>query len=165
MRMVTDMKSPASAIRREIKQTRPFASAGQEAVVALLRTADVLRTDIERALAPFGVTGQQYNVLRILRGAQPERMPTLEIADRMIERAPGITRLLDRLEAAGLVTRERCHEDRRRVLCRITKQGLAVLAKADGPLDAIERERLHRLNAGELAALAAALERIRADRN
>jgi len=159
------MKSPASAIRREIKQTRPFRSAGQEAAVALLRTADVLRTDIERALEPFGVTGQQYNVLRILRGARPEPLPTLEIAERMIERSPGITRLLDRLEDAGLVTRERCDEDRRRVLCRITKQGLAVLTRADGPLDAIERARLDRLDAGELAALAAALERIRAERD
>ena len=164
MRMVTLVKRPVSALRRDLKQTRPFKSAGQEAAVALLRTADVLRTDIERVLAPFGVTGQQYNVLRILRGAGPEPLPTLEIAERMIERAPGITRLLDRLEAAGLVTRERCHEDRRRVLCRITKQGLAVLARADGPLDAIERARLDRLSAGELAALAAALERIRADR-
>ena len=159
------MKSPASALRREIKQTRPFRSAGQEAAVALLRTADVLRTDIELALEPFGVTGQQYNVLRILRGAGPEPLPTLEIAERMIERSPGITRLLDRLEDAGLVTRERCDEDRRRVLCRITKQGLAVLSKADGPLDAIGRARLDRLDAGELAALAAALERIRAERD
>ena len=163
--MVPPVKSSASAIRREIKQGRPFPSAGQETAVALLRTADVLRTDIERALEPFGVTGQQYNVLRILRGAGPEPLPTLEIADRMIERAPGITRLLDRLEAAGLVKRERCQEDRRRVLCSITKQGLAVLAKADGPLDAIGRARLDRLDAGELAALAAALERIRAERD
>ena len=158
------MKSPASAIRRELKQGRPFPSAGQEAAVALLRTADLIRADIERALEPFGVTGQQYNVLRILRGAEPEPMPTLEIASRMIERAPGITRLLDRLEAAGLVTRARCAEDRRRVLCRITKQGLAVLAKADGPLDGIERARLDRLDPRELATLVAALDRIRADR-
>ena len=158
------MKTPASAIRRELKQSRPFPSAGQEAAVALLRTADLIRADIERALEPFGVTGQQYNVLRILRCAEPEPMPTLEIASRMIERAPGITRLLDRLEAAGLVTRARCAEDRRRVLCRITKQGLAVLARADGPLDGIERARLDRLDPRELATLVAALDRIRADR-
>ena len=155
------MKRPASAIRRELKQKRPFPSAAQEAAVALLRTADVIRRDVELALAPFGITAQQYNVLRILRGSEPERLPTLEIAERMIEHAPGITRLLDRLEAAGFVTRERCEEDRRRVLCRITPRGLAVLAKADAPLDRIERSRLSRLDASELQALMAALDRLR----
>ena len=165
MRMLTLMKAPVSAIRREIKQTRPFASAGQEASVALLRTAEVIRRDLELALAPFGITAQQYNVLRILRGSEPERMPTLDIADRMIEHAPGITRLLDRLETAGLVTRERCLEDRRRVLCRISRQGLAVLAKADGPLSEVERSRVGRLAAREIQAFMAMLDRIRSEQD
>ena len=87
-----------SAIAREIRQTRAFADREDEAAVALLRTVDVLRADLERALAPQSITPQQYNVLRILRGSHPEPLPTLEIAERMIERAPGITRLIDRLD-------------------------------------------------------------------
>src|SRR5947207_2737986 len=114
--MVTDVRPSTSrkpsAIQREIKQSKRFATPDEEAAIALLRTVDVIRADLERALAAHGITPQQFNVLRILRGSHPEPMPTLEIAERMIERAPGITRLLDRLEAAGLVTRKRCAGDR-----------------------------------------------------
>ena len=109
--MLVDMnpvtRRKPSAVQREIRQTKPFATPDEEATVALFRTADVLRGEAERALAEHGITAQQYNVLRILRGSHPEPLPTLEIAERMIERAPGITRLLDRLEAAGLVSRKR----------------------------------------------------------
>src|ERR1041385_925266 len=94
--MTPSTKTVPSAIQREIKQGRRFAGPEEEAAVALLRTVDILRADIERALAASGITGQQFNVLRILRGSHPEPLPTLEIAERMIERAPGITRLLDR---------------------------------------------------------------------
>src|SRR5262249_35367113 len=118
--MLPAMKRSPSAIVREIKQTRPFPSQRQEGAVALMRTADQLRHLLTRYLEPAGITAQQYNVLRILRGANPERLPTLEIAERMIERTPGITRLLDRLEAKQLVHRERCPSDRRQVLCGIT---------------------------------------------
>src|SRR5262245_54763239 len=127
--MVTDMPTRTSALERELKQKRPFPSLEEEAGVAILRTADRLKGDAEQVLAKSAITLQQYNVLRILRGSHPETLPTLEIADRMIERAPGITRLLDRLEAVKLVTRDRCSEDRRRVLCGITPAGLAILAK------------------------------------
>ncbi len=157
------MTMPArdSAIRREIKQNKGFPDRASEATVALLRTADVIRADLERTLADSGVTVQQYNVLRILRGAHPERMATLEIAGRMIERTPGITRLLDRLEAAGHVHRERCREDRRRVLCRITEKGLATLARTDAPVLATERRRTGRLSKTDLAALVDLLDRLR----
>jgi DNA-binding MarR family transcriptional regulator len=150
-----------SAIQREIKQARGFASPDEEAVVALLRTVDVLRGDLERVLSPHGITPQQFNVLRILRGSHPEPMPTLEIADRMIERAPGITRLLDRLEAAGLVSRKRCPEDRRIVHCSITRAGLATLAAADEPVLASGRARLRRLSKSELSKLLELLDRLR----
>jgi len=159
--MLTTMPRRPSAIQRELKQTRPFASPAQEAGVALLRTADVLRHDVDRALAPHGITGQQYNVLRILRGAHPGKLPTLEIAARLIERQPGVTRLLDRIEARGLVTRERCREDRRQVLCRITRAGLDVLAAADGPLNEIESRRLGRLAGPDLEKLVRILDRVR----
>ena len=104
-----------SQLQREIRQGKPFRSRGQEVVVALLRTADLVRRAVSQAVETHDITLQQYNVLRILRGAGDKGLPTLEIADRMIEHAPGVTRLLDRLEAKGLVRRERCREDRRQI--------------------------------------------------
>jgi DNA-binding MarR family transcriptional regulator len=123
-----------SKIQKEIRQTRPFESPFQEAGIALLRTSDQLQRRLSATVEPQGLTVQQYNVLRILRGAHPEAVPTLEIATRMIEQAPGITRLLDRLEAKKLISRMRCKEDRRRVLCTISSQGLALLAALDRPM-------------------------------
>src|SRR5881394_2146497 len=93
----------------------------------LLSTAKKVRTFFEAVCAPFDITGQQYNVLRILRGAEPAGLPTLMIAERMIERTPGITRMVDRLEAKKLVRRDRCESDRRQVLCTITATGLELL--------------------------------------
>src|SRR5262252_5978280 len=163
--MLTHMNPPTtrkpSAIQREIRQTKAFASADEEATVALFRTADVIRGEGERALAEHGITAQQYNVLRILRGSHPEPLATLEIAERMIERAPGITRLLDRLEAAGLVSRKRCGEDRRIVHCWITRAGLATLAASDEPLRAVGRRRMSRLSRADLEKLVELLDRLR----
>ena len=163
--MVIDMRPPTtrkpSAIERELKQRTPFPSVEQEATVALMRTVDVIRGELERALAPHGITAQQYNVLRILRGSHPEPLPTLEIAERMIERAPGITRLLDRLEAAGLVSRTRCGEDRRIVHCSITRAGLATLAATDDLVRSLDVGRAGRLSKAELAKLVELLDRMR----
>ena len=122
------------SIRDEIKQTRPFASPAAEAVVTLLRTADHVRAVLSEVVAPRGITLQQYNVLRILRGAGADGLPTLEIAQRMIESSPGITRLLDRLEAKSLVARRRCPTDRRQVLCYASEAALALLASVEKPL-------------------------------
>src|SRR5881394_1663967 len=97
----------------------------------LLSTAKKVRTFFETVCAPFGITGQQYNVLRILRGAEPAGLPTLTIAERMIERTPGITRMIDRLAAKGLVAREVRPHDRRCVYCRITQKGLRLLKLLD----------------------------------
>jgi MarR family transcriptional regulator, organic hydroperoxide resistance regulator len=123
-----------SSVRKEIKQRRPFASSAEEAVVTLLRRADQLRGALSAVVEPSGITLQQYNVLRILRGAGEEGLPTLEIASRMIEHSPGITRLLDRLETKGLVVRRRCRHDGRRVLCHVSDQALRLLAAVDRPL-------------------------------
>ena len=120
-------------VQEEIRQRRPFPSVAQEAVVALMRTADLVRRHAIAVLEPHGLTLQQYNVLRILRGAGADGLPTLEIADRMIERTPGITRLLDRLEAKELVRRQRCPKDRRQHLCWATPKALAILQKIDAP--------------------------------
>lgn len=122
-------------IQKEIKQSRPFRSKSQEAVVSLLRTVDLLKRHLTGLVESRGITLQQYNVLRILRGAHPEPLLTLEVADRMIEQAPGITRLLDRLEARDLIRRERCPTDRRRVHCWITDTGLEILEDLDTRID------------------------------
>lgn len=161
MRMLTTMPKKPSAIARELKQTRPFDAPGDEALVTLLRTADVLRGELERALGKHGITVQQFNVLRILRGSHPKPLPTLEIADRMIERAPGITRLIDRLENAGLVARKRCPEDRRIVHCAITAAGLEVLAQSMPTARTIGRKRSSRLTEEELDRLTELLDRLR----
>src|SRR5215470_7514740 len=98
-----------------------------------MRTADLVRRHATALIEPQGITLQQYNVLRILRGAGADGLPTLEVADRMIEQTPGVTRLLDRLEAKQLVRRQRCPKDRRQHLCWITPKGLALLRKLDAP--------------------------------
>jgi DNA-binding MarR family transcriptional regulator len=120
-----------SLLQAEIQQRRPFSSSQQEGVLGILRTADVVRRRLATAVEPRGLTLQQYNVLRILRGAGEDGLPTLDIGARMIEEAPGITRLLDRLERKRLVRRRRGERDRRRVLCTIAPSGLALLADLD----------------------------------
>jgi len=156
------MSETTSAIQREIGQTQPFRTRAQEATIAILRTADVVRRRITAALEPHGVTMQQFNVLRILRGARGKPMPTLDIGERLIEQTPGITRLLDRLEEKGLVRRERCTNDRRQVHCFITQQGLDVLAAVDVTVDAEDDVVGTALDEDELATLIGFLDRIRA---
>ena len=133
--------------------------------MALLRTADVVRRYIARVLEPYGITPQQFNVLRILRGAHAggtEGIPTLTIAERMIEEAPGITRLLDRLEAKGMVRRQRCPGDRRQVLCHATPQGLDLLGRIDGAMDEADEGALGTLSEEDKAQLIRLLDAVRA---
>lgn len=134
-----------SPLQREIRQGKPFRSRSQEVVVALLRTADLVRRLLGRVLEPYEITPQQYNVLRILRGAGEQGLPTLEIGERMIEQAPGVTRLLDRLEAKALVRRERCPQDRRQVLCWLTPAGLELVEQLDDPIDSADAEAVEML--------------------
>ena len=148
-------------IQDEIKQTRPFPSPSAEAVVALMRTADMVRRSVASVVEPAGITPQQYNVLRILRGAGENGLPTLEIAERMIEETPGITRLLDRLESKALVTRARCDKDRRRVWCRITPQGLELLRQLDAPLQKADEAALQTLGNHDLEQLIELLDKAR----
>ena len=153
-----------SSLQHEIGQRRPFASVAQEGVLGLLRTADVVRRRLSSAVEPRGLTLQQYNVLRILRGAGPSGLPTLDIAARMIEQAPGITRLLDRIEAKGLVQRQRCARDRRRVLCSITGSGLAILARLDLVVASMDRAALGGLRPAQTLRLVGLLDAVRAGR-
>jgi len=152
-------------IIRELKQKKPFPSKAEEAAVTLLRTADVIRRFIGTVIEPHGITSQQYNVLRILRGAGEHGLPTLEIAERMIESTPGITRLIDRLETKKLVSRERCLTDRRQVFCRITAPGLALLSALDAPMVEAADTALSVLKKTELASLIDLLDRTRAHSN
>lgn len=150
-----------SELQTELKQTQPFRSAAEEAAVAILRTADVLRRRMTAAIEPEGITPQQYNVLRILRGARGEPMPTLEIAGRLIEQTPGITRLLDRLEVKGLVRRQRCPEDRRLVHCWITEAGMVLLSRLDASLEELDASVTQGLGEADVARLIDALARVR----
>jgi len=153
--------SRRSQILDEIRQTKPFASVEQEALLGLIRTADQLRRRGGEVLAPYGISNQQYNVLRILRGAGKKGLPTLEIGSRLIEQAPGITRLLDRLEKKKLIRRRRCPEDRRQVLCWITAQGRGLLARLELPVEQSGREFFKMLSGKELRELIAILDRVR----
>lgn len=155
------MSTDSTVFQREIKQRQPFRSAAQEATVALLHTADAVRSRLSDVVEPHGVTLQQYNVLRILRGVHPDPLPTLEISDRLIERQPGITGLLDRLEGKGLVRRERGPEDRRLVHAWITAEGLELLARLDGPVDEADDSAVAALSGDEIRMLTGLLERVR----
>lgn len=126
-------------------------------VIAVLRSADRLRRRGEALLAPHDVTLQQFNVLRILRGARPEGLCTLTIAERMIEQTPGITRLIDRLEKKGLVRRVRSEEDRRQVWCRITPAGERLLARLDDPVEEFDRAAVRGLSPADQEQLTALL--------
>lgn len=140
-------------LRDEIRQTRPFASLEQEATLSIERTSAVLRHALAEALKPFGITGTQLNVLRILRGAGPTGLCRNEIGDRLIAQVPDVTRLLDRMEEAGLVTRTRSTEDRRLVHTQITPDGLTLLARLDGPLVDLHRRQLGHLSPEQLRSL------------
>lgn len=155
------MEERVSALQREIRQTKPFRSIGQEAMLGLMRTTDLIQRRVAKMLAPSGITQQQYNVLRILRGAGPQGLPTLAIADRMIERTPGVTRLIDRLVAKGWVHRQRARDDRRRVDCRISEEGQALLDELEDSVNHFDHELLGMLDADEQRQLVAMLDRIR----
>ena len=155
------MSSFQGTLQDELRQTRPFHSLGQEAVLGLFRTTDIVQRQYAQLLKSYDVTLQQYNVLRILRGAGEKGLPTLAIAERMVEHAPGITRLIDRLEKRGWVERHRPQGDRRQVLCRITDEGLEVLEHTDRPVDALDDRCLEMLDSEELRKLIELLDRVR----
>ena len=150
-----------TALGKEIKQTRPFASPEQEALLNLMRTSALLQHAHAESLKPFGVTQVQYNVLRILRGAGAAGLCRHEVRDRMVTPVPDVTRLLDRLEDRGLVTRERDETDRRLVTARITGDGLELLKAVDRPLATTTRRLLGHMDEAELRRLGELLVRAR----
>lgn len=147
----------------ELKQTKKFADPRQEAAIALLRTADVLRGRIEAALLPHAISPEQYNVLRILRGAPDHSLPTLEIASRMITRAPNITRLIDKLVQKKLVSRCDHDRDRRVVVVKITPKGLELVNGISANVDDLDAKGLAALTKAQVETLIGILDAVRTD--
>lgn len=150
-----------SKLRAEIQQNKPFSSLAEETFLNLQRTADQLLHVESGLLEQHGLTPSQYNVLRILRGAGEKGHPCQEVGARMISRVPDVTRLLDRLEKAGLVARRRCTEDRRVVHATIRPKGLEILAALDGPVQELAPRLFHSLTQRELQQLNDLLVRAR----
>lgn len=148
-------------LQHQIKKRQPFASAQEEALLNLFRSNDRIQIRLERLFRLHGLdSGSQYNILRILRG-EGQPLPILEIASRTLTTTPGITGLIDRLERAGLVTRQRGTEDRRVVFVHITPAGLELLDRVAPPLQALHAELLGHMTAEELTTLSRLLEKAR----
>jgi DNA-binding MarR family transcriptional regulator len=147
--------------KAQSEMKRRVGSAEESAFLELMRTTDMLSRSLAPLLKAEELSSTQYNVLRILRGA-PEGLPCGEIGNRMITRDPDITRLLDRLEKRGLVSRCRETKDRRMVLTRITAKGLELLARLDEPVQDIHRAQLGHLGRERLQSL---VELVRAARS
>ena len=143
------------------KTVRPSASLEARIFVALLQAADTLGQEAEQLLKSAGLTGAQYNVLRILRGAEPSGLPCSAIADRMISHDPDMTRLLDRMEKRSLITRERQTDDRRVVKTRITPQALSLLKTLDQPIYDLHKRQFRHMSAARLKTLSDLLEEVR----
>ena len=143
-------------------QVRRFDSAEQEAFLSLWRTYDRLRSLEDELFAGFELTPQQYNVLRVLRAAYPDPLPTLLVAERLVSRAPDITRMIDKLEHRGYVRRDRPAHDRRTVLIGITDAGLALVEKIAEPLRECHARQLGHLSRADLKALSVLLKAARA---
>ena len=142
-------------------KSRRYGCPEEDVFVSLWRTADLLARNAEKVLRSADISPTQYNVLRILRGA-PEGLTCSEIGKRMISRDPDITRLLDRLEKRGLISRCREVKDRRQVLTRVSTEGLQLLADLDGPVTDIHRQQLGHLGREGMRSLQELLEKARA---
>jgi DNA-binding MarR family transcriptional regulator len=149
-------------LQAEMRQRRPFKSLNQEAAVALLRTASLVTRAFARLVEPAGLSWAQYNALRIVRGASRAGIATLAIRERMIDEGTTITRLLDKLEAAGLIRRERTEPDRRQVLCYATEAGRRVLSQLDPKVDALDEAVMGFLPPARVETFVRTLDEIRA---
>lgn len=149
-----------SLLQRELKKQKPFDSLEQEASLNILRTNDLLQNRLGRFFREYGLTSSQYNVLRIVRG-EGKPMPSLEIAERMIQVVPAMTGLIDRLEKQGFVERRRCEDDRRVVYIEITQKAKKLLEQMDEPLVALHEELMRHMTRAELRELSRLLEKSR----
>lgn len=150
-----------SALGMELKQNKPFGSLEEEAALSIARTSAVLEHRVSQALKAHGLTPSQYNVLRILRGAGPEGLCRNEVGARLVTQVPDVTRLLDRMEDTGLISRQRGSEDRRYVTTRVTSKGLVLVDQLDQPMRDLLQEQLGHLSKKSLRALIDALAEAR----
>jgi DNA-binding MarR family transcriptional regulator len=148
-------------LKQELRQKRPFVSVQEEALLAILRTADQVIVPLNEVLRTAELSHSQYNILRILRGAGPEGLPCGEIGERMVRRDPDVTRLLDRLDRRELIARTRGTKDRRVVCASITPAGLTLLESLDGPVEESVRRALADVPVAHLKNLIDVLEEIR----
>jgi DNA-binding MarR family transcriptional regulator len=148
-------------LAKEIRQTKPFQSREEEAFLNLARTFEFLQQQLSLLLKEFRLTGPQYNMLRILRGAGPEGVTCTEATDRMLTPDPDVTRLLDRMETNGLVRRDRGKDDRRIVIVRITDAGLDLTNEIDAPLHQLLKRSMGRVSQQRLRDLVDTLETLR----
>ena len=155
-------------LQRELHKARPFDCLEQEVFLNVIRTADCISRGFENLLKRCELSVTQYNVLRILRGMGQSQdgvcgVPCKTIGEHMITRDPDITRLLDRLETRGLITRQRDTKDRRVVSTRITPEGLAILEQLDKPVLDLHRRQFSHMPQSKLAQLINLLEQARTD--
>lgn len=148
-------------VHSEIQQSKPITSPEQAAFITILRTAEYLQARNADFLKQYELSPTQYNALRILRGAGKEGLPCTDVGDRMINRDPDITRLLDRLEKRRLVKRSRSQQDRRVILARITTPGLTLLRTLDHPVEEFLENLLSHLGTKRLLDLVELLDRTR----
>lgn len=151
----------STSLRKAIRQEQPFASPQVEALLTLMRATDRVGERVERPFAEAGISGAQYNVLRILRGAGESGIQTYDVAERLVKRAPNITRLVDKLEAKDLLRRKRCDKDRRVVWLFLTPAGAELLDGLDAPLTQATHEAMAALSANELRELTGLLNKLR----
>lgn len=149
-------------LQAELKQSIPFRSPATEALLSILRTAALIEHMVGEELKQFGITGPQHNVLRILRGAGEKGLCGRDIGERMVARVPDVPRMLDRMEAMKLISRERDPEDRRHVTARITQKGLDLLTRIGPVIDQAERRRFSGLTETQVQALIDNLALVRA---
>jgi len=148
-------------LQQDLKQKKPFRSLQQEAYLSVVRTSTSLTDAMEDLVKARGISATQYNVLRILRGSGAEGLCGNELRDRMLTRMPDMTRLLDRMEDAGLVVRAREGDDRRMVMTRITEKGRRLLDELDAPVMALHRKQMAGLTDAQLRSLSDLLTLVR----
>ena len=150
-------------LQKELKQTKPFSSLEEEVILNLARTAEYIGARGAEVFKRADLTSTQYNALRILRGAGAEGLSCGEISERMVTKDSDITRLLDRLETRGLISRERPENNRRMVIARIAEAGLTLLAELDEPVKENNRRLAAHLGEKRLKTLNELLEALRAE--
>jgi MarR family transcriptional regulator, organic hydroperoxide resistance regulator len=151
----------AGRLQQEIQQKKAIRLLEEEATLNIVRTADVLMLSLMDVLKPFALSATQYNVLRILRGAGEEGASCKDVGNRMVTRDPDITRLMDRLEKRGLLTRDRAKEDRRFVTHKLTKAGLELVNELDRPIEELHRKKMRHMKPQRLLELVELLEEVR----